>query len=152
MIVDTQILSYYFKGRLTIPSCPIRISSITAAEFLLVQAPQPSRANYYPILPSMFRHVVFGSLQQNIPLAVSLRSRRSGAFGKGMTDRLVLDFGASLPSFIEFGSYALTLLINEGHEQLYRSSVAHLGSVKSFSQKLNSDNSTLKIGPAVAYP
>ena len=56
MITDTQVLSYYHKGALPAPSEPIRISSITAAEFLLIQSEDHNKANYYPILPSRLRH------------------------------------------------------------------------------------------------
>lgn len=54
-------------------------------------------------------------------------SRRHAALGKRRTDQLILDFGPSVPTYVEFGSIAITQLINERHEQLFGSSIAHLG-------------------------
>lgn len=128
MITDTQVLSYYYKGSMVMPSEPVRISSITAAEFLLIQSARHNKANYYPILPAWLRHPTV----PNAPhaLAPSPRSlfdsRRHAALGKRRTDQLILDLGPSVPTYVEFGSVAITQLINEGHEPLFMASIAHL--------------------------
>lgn len=63
MITDTQVLSYYYKGSEPVPEDPIRISSITGAEFLLIQSELPHKPNdypiLYPILASRLRHPHF---------------------------------------------------------------------------------------------
>jgi hypothetical protein len=53
-------------------------------------------------------------------------SRRHAALGKHRTDQLVLDFGPSMPSYIEYGSMAITEQINGRHEQLYQSGIEYL--------------------------
>lgn len=126
MITDTQIISYYFKGSASIPDGPIRISSITAAEFLLIQSQAHNKANYYPILPARLRHSGVGVAAEDGLLRMEFDSRKHAALGKRRTDQLILNFGPSVPTYVEFGSIAITQLINERHEQLYCSSIAHL--------------------------
>ncbi len=115
IITDTQILSYYYKGAECISNYPITISSITAAEFLLIHSKKPNKANYYPILPSMCR--CSGHF---------FDSRKHASLGKHRTDQLLLNFGGHLPSFVEFGSIAISQIINEGLEKLYLDSICHL--------------------------
>jgi predicted nucleic acid-binding protein len=156
MITDTQVLSYYFKGAAPVPAGPVRISSITAAEFLLVQSPQPTKANYYPILPSRLRHTLTAEPGADSPLRAHFHSRRHAANGKRRTDQLVLDFGPSLPVYIEFGSVALTQLINERHEALYLSGIRHLEKVHQkllrdrFRFLLDTDVTCVAATPAIA--
>lgn len=114
------------------PSEPVRISSITAAEFLLIQSAQHNKANYYPILPARLGH----STAPNAPRALApnsrslFDSRRHTAQGKRRTDQLILDLGPSVPTYIEFGSIAITQLINDRHESLFMASIAHLSKLE----------------------
>ena len=126
-ITDTQILSYYYKGAAPLPSYPILISSITAAEFLLIQSESPNNANYYPILPTRLRHRM-GTLSQIEAFSPRLffDSTKHAAYGKQRTDQLLLNFGGSMPSFIEFGGIAISQLINSGHEDIYYTSISRL--------------------------
>lgn len=128
VITDTQIISYYFKNAMAVPKEPIRISSVTAAEFLQIQSSQHNKANYYPILPTRFKHsgVLTGLAGYGAPIRALFDSRRHAAQGKRRTDQLILDFGPNIPTYIEFGSIAITQLINERHDQLYSASIAHL--------------------------
>ncbi len=126
-ITDTQVLSYYYKGVNPIPNSPILISSITAAEFLLVQSVNYSRANYYPALPTRLRHHGMDSL-------LIFDSKKHAARGKQRTDQLILDFNGRMPSFIEFGSIAISQIINGSHEDVYAISISHLE--KSHQKKL----------------
>jgi hypothetical protein len=127
MITDTQILSYYFKGRDPVPEAVIRISSITAAEFLLIQSESPHKPNYYPILPSRIQHPTPSDTGGASPIPRILwDSRKHAALGKHRTDQLVIHLGSYLPSYIEYGSLAIAQIINEGHEALYLSSISHL--------------------------
>lgn len=128
MITDTQILSYYFKGARKLPKEAIRISSITAAEFLLVQSAAHNKANYYPILPSWTNH--YGTFSALGIQGTNLRSaptpRQYAAFGKNRTDQLILDFGPNTPIYIEFGSIAITQIINDRHDHIYQASISCL--------------------------
>ena len=126
-ITDTQVLSYYYKGAAPLPSSPILISSVTAAEFLLIQSTNPNSANYYPILPSRLKHRVGGlfSGKSAVPRML-FDSKRHAVFGKRRTDQLVLNFNGRLPSLIEFGSVAISQIINDGHEDIYSASISHL--------------------------
>jgi hypothetical protein len=128
VITDTQILSYYFKGAMTPPKEQIRISSITAAEFLLIQSTAHNKANYYPILPVWLNHrgAPSGADGQGASIRSMFDSRRHAALGKRRTDQLILDLGPSIPTFIEFGGIAITQLINDHHDQLYLASISHL--------------------------
>lgn len=124
-VTDTQILSYYYKGVERQPTEGITISSVTAAEFLLIQSRHTNSANYYPILPSLIRH-----LNPLINHAETKRIRFDGKKhaerGKHRTDQLILNFNGKLPSRIEFGSFAISEIINEHREDLFYSSISHL--------------------------
>jgi len=128
MITDTQVLSYYFKRSMRVPQEPIRISSITAAEFLLIQSAQHNKANYYPILPSArnhYRGIGGGSGPAVMPKRF-FDSRQHAVRGKLRTDQLIFDFGPKVPTYVEFGSLAIAQLINGRHDQLYSASIVHL--------------------------
>lgn len=61
-------------------------------------------------------------------------SKRHAALGKRRTDQLVLNFNGRMPSFIEFGSVAISQIINDGHEDVYSASISNLE--KSLQKKL----------------
>jgi predicted nucleic acid-binding protein len=125
VITDTQVLSYYFKGAMALPNELIRISSVTASEFLLIQSKEFSRANYYPILPSRFNHL--GASLGVMGQASSIfDSKRHAAQGKHRTDQLILEFGNNAPTHIEFGSVAITQIINQRRPEIYSASISHL--------------------------
>lgn len=113
---------------MALPKEQIRISSITAAEFLLVQSRVHNKANYYPILPVRLSHrgVPAGADVQGTSIRPMFDSRRHAAIGKRRTDQLILDFGPNIPTYIEFGGIAITQLINDHHDQLYLASISHL--------------------------
>lgn len=126
-ITDTQILSYYFGGRVNLPSHKLCISSATASEFLLMYSDNPAKANYYPILPHRY-HLPYGS-----PTGGSLQtpkiffdSRRHALSGQRRTDKILMYFGNQSPSFVEFGSLAISHAINQGNVFSYSVSIAHL--------------------------
>jgi predicted nucleic acid-binding protein len=126
-ITDTQVLSYYYKGAEPLPSSPISISSITAAEFLLIQSASPSGANYYPILPARFKHRIGGLFTGALTDPRMLfNSKLHAARAKRRTDQLVLNFNGRMPSFIEFGSVAISEIINKRYADIYTASIAHL--------------------------
>jgi hypothetical protein len=132
VITDTQILSYYFNGSAAIPKESLRISSITAAEFLLIQTENPTKANYYPILPVLARH-----RPQSIGVRFRFDSKRHAAAGKHRTDQIILTFGPS-ESYVEYGSLAITQLINERHGELFALCISHLAKPRRSSSERNS--------------
>ena len=48
------------------------------------------------------------------------------AFSKRSTDQIVFDFGSDYPALIEFGSIAISKMINERNAPLLRRAIAHL--------------------------
>lgn len=157
-ITDTQILSYYFKGVLPSPAAPILISSITAAEFLLMQPKQKSGANYYPMLPSMMKHRVDGLMRGGSLGSVRMvfDSKRHAMLGKHRTDQLVLNFNGRMRSFVEFGGLAISQIINDKHFYVFSASISHLD--KELRKKLqdrlkflmDSNVQCLAVTPAIA--
>lgn len=126
-ITDTQIISYYYKGAAPLPESEILISSVTAAEFLLIQSEKLNTANYYPMLPGRFKHRMGGLPPGESAFPRTLfDSKKHAAFGKRRTDQLILNFNGRMPSYIEFGSIAISQIINDGHEDIYFASIAHL--------------------------
>lgn len=92
-ITDTQILSYYYKGAAPLPSSEILISSVTAAEFLVVQSAKPNSANYYPILPGRLKHSIGGIFPGRFAVPRMLfDAKKHAALGRRRTDQLVLNF------------------------------------------------------------
>jgi predicted nucleic acid-binding protein len=126
-ITDTQVLSYYYKGAAPLPESPILISSVTATEFLLIQSANPNSANYYPILPARLKHRIGGLFpgESAVPRML-FNSKKHAAQGKHRTDQLLLNFNGRMPSFIEFGSVAISQIINDGLKDIYSASISHL--------------------------
>jgi predicted nucleic acid-binding protein len=124
-VTDTQILSYYYKGVERCPASGITISSITAAEFLLIQSKRINSANYYPILPSLVRHLnpIIGHVDSQ---RLRFDGKKHAQRGRRRTDQLILNFNGKIPSVVEFGSFAISAIINEHREDLFYSSISHL--------------------------
>ncbi len=99
MMIDTQILSYAYKGRGSAVSSP-RIPSVAAHEFLEVYDPDSTTRFRYYIKYLSGRHL-------GAP-AVSPSHWKVGAI-----ERLVLDFGGDCPLLIEFNSRATAAIIND---------------------------------------
>ncbi|MGR9249443.1 hypothetical protein [Rhizobium leguminosarum] len=99
MMIDTQILSYAYKGR-EIAVSSARISSVAAHEFLEVYDPDSTTRFRYYIKYLSGRH--FGAP------AISPSHWKGGA-----VQRLVLDFGSDYPQLIEFNSRATAAIIND---------------------------------------
>ena len=115
--LDTQIVSYAFKGDNSVSVTDEHISSVAANEFLEAHSRTATSANYY--IPSNLRHV---------GMLVSLgkeRIRKRG-FSKRSTDRLTLDFDQDYPSIVEYGSFAVSRAISERALNTYRLAIAPL--------------------------
>ncbi|MDR5758609.1 PIN domain-containing protein [Caballeronia sp. LZ035] len=156
-ITDTQVLLYYYKGAAPLPDSSIVISSVTAAEFLLIQSTTPNSANYYPILPDRAKHRIgwFSPAESRLPRRL-FDSRRHAARRKHRTDQLILNFNGRMPSFIEFGSAAISRIINGGYEDIFSASITLLEkeTQKKLRDKLrfliSSNVRCLAITPAIA--
>lgn len=125
-IIDTQILSYYYKGVESPQGQELIISSITAAEFLLVQSDKVNKANYYPLLPHGLPMNSTSEGVANLRPLLKFDSKKHAAHGKGRTDEILIDLSGDLPPFIEYGSYALSEIINRKRGGLFTSSIPHL--------------------------
>lgn len=155
-VTDTQVISYYHKGSAPVPDSKILISSVTAAEFLLIQSVEPTTANYYPILPSRLKHRMGGTLGGPSVSSMLFDSKKHAASGKHRTDQLILDFNGKMPSFIEFGSMAISQIINDGHKDIFSASISHLEKPlqkklrEKFEFLINTGVQCLPVTPAIA--
>ncbi|MCD4673835.1 MAG: hypothetical protein K8R77_14320 [Anaerolineaceae bacterium] len=107
-ILDTQIISYAFKGRWALPIKGKNISSITANEFLLIQSKNPAQVNYHVPLLSK---IGVGPISQKL--------NRDHPFRKNITDQVILDFGNEYPTIVEYGNLAISMLINKPISNLF---------------------------------
>ena len=125
-LVDTQIVSLAFKGKdeeaATMAQSSF-ISSITASEFLLSQGKGADKPDYYVLPARPYLRMAMG--------APDFEDERRGnkkwaRMAHRHTDQFILDFGSDLPQIIEYGSRAISTIINHGYGQLYRFCVSHL--------------------------
>jgi hypothetical protein len=105
-ILDTQIVSYALKGRTDLQVRGKAVSAITPNELLMIQSLNPVQANYYVPVPS---NIHFSALAGG----VSHNLNRDHPFPKMVTDQVILEFGNEYPTIIEYGSLAISLLINK---------------------------------------
>ena len=118
MMIDTQVLSYAYKGRP--PSITgARISSIVAHEFLEV---------YHPAWATRFRYYIKYLSGRHCSAA----SPSSAQWKSGMVERLILNFGADHPPLLEFNSRATASIINDRNTAAYGRII---GSLDKASQK-----------------
>ena len=125
-LIDTQILSYWFKGRYPeISKIDFEISSITANEFLLVQNMSDfKRANYYiPLLSHMGGSLLYKGIELPSLKSSTPRAKRSA---RRHTDQIILEFGNDYPIIVEYGSLALSDAINNKLYELYLQSIQTL--------------------------
>lgn len=120
-ILDTQIISYSFKGNYGEQVKNQKIASVTAKEFLLVQGSERTKANYYVPLPKNFKSL----LESEIRLP-----KLDHPFSKRSTDQILLDFGQDYPAIIEFGNLAIAEIINLKAKPLFNLSIQFLGKEK----------------------
>lgn len=112
--MDTQIVSYAKKGVTTRSIKDARISSVTASELLLVYGGKRTAANYY--VPAMS------------PLHMGIWSpappRRDHRFSRNSTDTIIFNFGRDFEPLKEFGSRAISRMVNDRNIELLRQSIA----------------------------
>lgn len=105
MMIDTQVLSYAYKGRPP-PVARARISSVVAHEFLEV---------YHPAWSTRFRYYIKYYGGRHFGAVPSSPAHWKG----GMVERLVLDFGTDHPQLLEFNSRATASIINDRNVAAY---------------------------------
>jgi hypothetical protein len=99
MMIDTQILSYAYKGQRNAVS-GARISSVAAHEFLEVYDADSTKRFRYYIKYLSGRHL-------------GAPTPSPSHWKGGAIERLVLDFGGDYPQLIEFNSRATAAIIND---------------------------------------
>lgn len=115
-MLDTQIISYAYKGRkeeVTGQS----IASVTAKEFLLAQEDERNKVAYY--LPVNIQFIM--DINENSSLL-----KLEHPFSKRHTDQIILELGADFPTMIQHGNLAITSIINSKARRLYSECVSFL--------------------------
>lgn len=113
-MVDTQILSYRFKGiDKDIHSKTWAISSITANEFLETQPKDSKKPDYYIIHPARYPHLF------------DILDAKCAKMGEHRTDQVIIDFGNQFPAYREFGNEAISEIINQKKFETYKLSISH---------------------------
>jgi len=115
-MVDTQILIHIEAGRRPLPSGGA-LASVAAKEFLLMYGPHAKRDRYY-IPVTSGRHLP--------PPAAIVGTARERPVRAVATDRMLIDFNNEHPTLIEFGSFAVTNVINSQAGHLFDWGVATL--------------------------
>jgi hypothetical protein len=122
LIIDTQILSYRFKGvEAGIYNTRLAIASITASEFLVAQSKESEQPDYYIIHPARYPNLEYSASTLD-----HFGNPKSAKLGARRTDRIIIDFGTQFSAYREFGSEAIFEIINEKKLDIYKISIAHL--------------------------
>jgi predicted nucleic acid-binding protein len=114
MFIDTHIVSYAKKGRLTESIRGASISSVVVSELLLVYGDSRTAANYVPLGYPLHMGASIASLKRDHP------------YSKRSTDRVVFSFGSDFEPLIEFGSNAIAKMVNDRNFELLRQSISYL--------------------------
>ncbi|MBE9058615.1 hypothetical protein [Sphaerospermopsis sp. LEGE 08334] len=122
LIIDTQILSYRFKGVETgLHDTKLAIASITANEFLIAQSKESEQPDYYIIHPAKYPH-----LEYSFNTLEHFSNPKSARLGNHRTDQVIIDFGNQFSAYREFGNEAISKIINEKNIDIYKLSISHL--------------------------
>ncbi|MGK5675466.1 PIN domain-containing protein [Micromonospora sp. URMC 106] len=118
-IIDTQIISYAFKGVPDYTVTSKAISSVTAQEFLLVQANDFKRARYY--LPRLTDWEVAGIYERlkSGDTEAKLRFGHQHRGWKRRTDQLIIELNSDFPAIIEYGHNRISVAINNQDRRYY---------------------------------
>ncbi len=126
VIVDTQILSYRFKGiEYDIHDQGLAISSITANEFLVAQPKDSDQPDYYVIHPARYSHLLYAE-GGGFSIPDHFGNPKWARMGARRTDQVIIDFGNQFSAYREFGNEAISEIINEKKLEFYKISIAHL--------------------------
>ena len=132
-ILDTQMVSYWWKGSFLGSEGVSCISSATAIEFLLMRRPGDRRPNYFVPLfrnrfPQLLHYDMSGPHGTKLPASTWMRivSERLLIRGSSYTDESVFDMGVDYGFVSEYGNRAITDLINYEAIRLLDFSIDHL--------------------------
>jgi predicted nucleic acid-binding protein len=124
LIIDTQILSYLFKGSAADNSrAASAISSITANEFLLTNAKPSRRPEYFVVNP-----VYVGGA--HLSARTIFDHPKWPERANWLTDEMIIDFNGEFQPYREFGSLAIAKVINERLQLVYSLSISRLSKTK----------------------
>lgn len=122
MIIDTQIVSYWFKGSLSSKLCAeIEVSSITASEFLLFQTQENNKPDYYILPPKQYEF-----LSQAGMITTAKNNKKWAKMGSHRTDSFTIDFGNYFSPYKVFGNDAIADIINSKKYEAFKLSISHL--------------------------
>ena len=121
--LDTQILSYWWKGDRGSKETDAHISAVVASEFLLMRGECKDCSSYCVLLPTYAQSPVIHDIRRVIPSG--RRTRRPRRCGPS-TDQVVLEFGNEFPAIRMHGLYAVSELINLQNEGGFEFSIRHL--------------------------
>lgn len=134
--IDTQILSYIFKGNTGFYTKSIKgemISSIVACEFLNVfKKNDLKNARYYPFYSDIF-------LNNVNEIVKAFDSKKHCKRGKLRTDRVLIELHNKYESFIIYGNESLAKLINSRTKKGIMVATEHLSKLerKDISNKID---------------
>ena len=125
MIVDTQIISYRFKGNpLGNKSASNEISSVTASEFLLFKTGENNKPDYYILHPARYAHLAISGML--LTLDDHFKNQKWARLGGNRTDSFTIDFNNQFVPYRIFGNEAISEIINNKNYDIYKLSIAHL--------------------------
>ncbi|MFJ4032316.1 hypothetical protein [Streptomyces griseoluteus] len=126
IIVDTQIVSYVFKGSSIVGGglSGFSVASTVAHEFLRVRDVATGEARYFTPPPHTLgpaareayiaQRKIHGGKPSDRPLF------------KRATDKLIMDFNNEFPSVVEYGHLGISNLIDTANRVIFSESVNHL--------------------------
>jgi hypothetical protein len=113
-LLDTQVISYKYKGAKEVDIKEKIIPSVVALEFLLLQSYRPYSANYY--VPKTNR----------LHLRAVENMKIDHAFRKSSTDSIIFDFGHVHGPFAMFSNFSISDLINRQNVKLFDKAIYFL--------------------------
>lgn len=112
--LDTQIISYSYKGETDWIVANKHISSIVACEFLMSNSTLNNQANYYIPIHSDIIHL-------------RLFRKMDHSFAKKLSDSILFDFSKNNQQpFYQFNNQSISNIINNKRKDLLDSSIGHL--------------------------
>ncbi|MDX2284938.1 MAG: hypothetical protein NW241_12300 [Bacteroidia bacterium] len=122
MILDTQIISYYFSGYWEAKEAMnAEISSVTASEFLLFHTRENNSVDYYVLDPERYIEEMVEML-----MLEHAKNPKWAKLGRRRTDSLIIDFSKDFPPYRLYGNKAITSIINNQKIKIFKASIAHL--------------------------
>jgi hypothetical protein len=121
--VDTQIVSYAFKGNKAYPIRGKTVSSIVISEFLrLYIEGNHNSARFYPILLGYG----FGRHFPYFAGVGTKTTKKHSRMSKHRTDQMIIDFNGNYEAIVEYGSLALSNAFKYKNQLSIYDSISHL--------------------------